>query len=115
LIAGPLRLDGNQGPLTRTSSKALRAKEHPCIPALRISARCQSRRQFNPGPFRAQLAHKGRRGSRHEKGLSSLCRTLVRLEVGLVAIERPDGLLVERLVDAGLRVLAWRAPTAVVD
>jgi hypothetical protein len=39
----------------------------------------------------------------------------VRLEVGLVAIERPDGLLVERLVDAGLRVLAWRAPTAVVD
>ncbi len=31
---------------------------------------------------------------------------LVRLEVGLVAIERPDGLLVERLLDAGLRVLA---------
>jgi transposase len=41
-----------------------------------------------------------------EKGLSSLCRTLVRLEVGLIAIERPDGLLVERLLDAGLRVLA---------
>ena len=31
---------------------------------------------------------------------------LVRLEVELVAIERPDGLLVERLLDAGLRVLA---------
>jgi transposase len=31
---------------------------------------------------------------------------LVRLKVGLVAIERPDGLLVERLLDAGLRVLA---------
>jgi hypothetical protein len=41
-----------------------------------------------------------------EKGLSALCRMLVRMEVGLVAIERPDGLLVERLLDAGLRVLA---------
>jgi transposase len=40
-----------------------------------------------------------------EKGLSGLCRALVRLHVGLVAIERPDGLLVERLLDAGLRVL----------
>jgi hypothetical protein len=30
----------------------------------------------------------------------------VRLDVGLVAIERPEGLLVERLLDAGLRVLA---------
>jgi transposase len=40
-----------------------------------------------------------------EKGLSTLCRTLVRLEVRLVAIERPDGLLVERLLDAGLQVL----------
>ena len=39
-------------------------------------------------------------------GLRSLCRTLVRLKVELVAIERPDGLLVERLLDAGLRVLA---------
>ena len=41
-----------------------------------------------------------------EQGLRSLCRQLVRLEVKLVAIERPDGLLVERLLDAGLRVLA---------
>jgi transposase len=41
-----------------------------------------------------------------EKGLWALCRTLVRLKVALVAIERPDGLLVERLLDAGLRVLA---------
>jgi transposase len=40
-----------------------------------------------------------------EKGLTALCRTLVRLEVLLVAIERPDGLLVERLLDAGLQVL----------
>jgi transposase len=40
-----------------------------------------------------------------EKGLRALCRTLVRLKVVLVAIERPDGLLVERLLDAGLRVL----------
>lgn len=40
-----------------------------------------------------------------ERGLTSLCRTLVRLDVDLVAVERPDGLLVERLLDAGLRVL----------
>jgi transposase len=41
-----------------------------------------------------------------EKGLRSMCRQLVRLGVELVAVERPDGLLVERLLDAGLRVLA---------
>src|SRR6266567_1869029 len=41
-----------------------------------------------------------------ENGLRALCRTLLRLKVRLVAIERPDGLLVERLLDAGLRVLA---------
>ena len=40
-----------------------------------------------------------------EKGLRALCRALLRLKVELVAIERPDGLLVERLLDAGLRVL----------
>ena len=34
-----------------------------------------------------------------------MCRQLVRLQVGLVAVERPDGLLVERLLDAGLRLL----------
>ena len=41
-----------------------------------------------------------------EAGLRSLCRTLVRFKVGLIAIERPDGLLVDRLLDAGLRLLA---------
>src|SRR5260370_13913574 len=41
-----------------------------------------------------------------EKGLRALCLTLLGLKVALVAIERPDGLLVERLLDAGLRVLA---------
>jgi transposase len=41
-----------------------------------------------------------------EAGLRSLCRALVRHNVELVAIERPDGVLVERLLDAGLRVLA---------
>jgi transposase len=49
--------------------------------------------------FAATFAH-------DETGLRSLCRALVRFEVQLVAIERPDGLLVERLLDAGLRVLA---------
>ena len=41
-----------------------------------------------------------------ESGLRSLCRQLLRLKVDLVAIERPDGLLVERLLDAGLGLLA---------
>jgi hypothetical protein len=41
-----------------------------------------------------------------EQGVRSMCRQLVRLGVELVAVERPDGLLVERLLDAGLRVLA---------
>jgi transposase len=41
-----------------------------------------------------------------EDGLRLLCRTLVRMKVALVAIERPDGLLVERLLDGGLRLLA---------
>lgn len=41
-----------------------------------------------------------------EAGLRALCRALVRLDVQRVAIERPDGVLVERLLDAGLRVLA---------
>jgi Transposase len=40
-----------------------------------------------------------------EHGVRGLCRTLVRHEVTLVAIERPDGLLVERLLEAGLRIL----------
>src|SRR5260370_1993234 len=41
-----------------------------------------------------------------ESGLRALCRTLVRLKVELVAIERPDGVLIERLLDAGLKVIA---------
>ena len=40
-----------------------------------------------------------------EAGVRGLCRALVRHGVRLVAIERPDGLLVERLLDAGLRIL----------
>src|SRR4051794_7064441 len=41
-----------------------------------------------------------------EAGLRRLCRELVRLDVERVAVERPDGLLVERLLDAGLAVIA---------
>src|SRR5437588_9535416 len=41
-----------------------------------------------------------------EEGVSALCAALERFEVDLVAIERPDGLLVDRLLDAGVRVLA---------
>jgi transposase len=49
--------------------------------------------------LRASYAHS-------ETGIAALCRELTRLRVECVAIERPDGLLVERLVGAGLRVLA---------
>jgi transposase len=43
----------------------------------------------------------------HEKrGIDFLCRRLVGLEVCRVAIERPDGVLVERLLAAGLCVMA---------
>ena len=41
-----------------------------------------------------------------EAGLTRLCRELVRLGVVRVAVERPDGVLVERLLDAGLTVIA---------
>ena len=41
-----------------------------------------------------------------EAGIVELCQTLIALEVCRVAIERPDGVLVERLLDAGLTVLA---------
>lgn len=48
----------------------------------------------------------GRRYRHDEAGLRALCACLVRLGVELVAIERPDGLLVERLLDTGLLVIA---------
>jgi transposase len=41
-----------------------------------------------------------------ERGVAGLARRLDRLEVDRVAIERPDGILVERLLAAGLEVLA---------
>lgn len=41
-----------------------------------------------------------------ERGVAELCDLLVGEGVQRVALERPDGVLVERLVDAGLVVLA---------
>lgn len=41
-----------------------------------------------------------------ERGIAFLCRRLVGLEVERVAIERPEGVLVERLLAAGLCVMA---------
>ena len=41
-----------------------------------------------------------------ERGLSELCRALCRLGVCRVALERPDGLVVERLLEAGFAVVA---------
>ena len=41
-----------------------------------------------------------------EDGISALCAALVCFDVEVVAIERPDGLLVDRLLEAGVRVLA---------
>jgi transposase len=47
-----------------------------------------------------------RRFAHDERGLAKLCRSLVVSGVGCVAIERPEGVLVERLLEAGLTVLA---------
>jgi transposase len=41
-----------------------------------------------------------------EAGITGLCEALVSHGVELVAIERPDGLLVDRILDAGIRVMA---------
>ncbi|HWB68514.1 MAG TPA: IS110 family transposase [Solirubrobacterales bacterium] len=41
-----------------------------------------------------------------EAGIATLCRELVELGVERVAIERPDGILVDRLLEAGLIVIA---------
>jgi transposase len=48
----------------------------------------------------------GGRYRHDERGLRALCDRLVELGVLLVAVERPDGLLIERLLDAGLHVIA---------
>jgi transposase len=48
----------------------------------------------------------GRRYRHDERGVGALCDGLLELGVVLVAIERPDGLLIERLLDAGLEVIA---------
>jgi transposase len=48
----------------------------------------------------------GRRYRHDERGLRALCARLTELGVQLVAVERPDGLLIERLLDAGLAVVA---------
>jgi len=49
----------------------------------------------------------GRRVVPHdEAGIAGLCRELVELGTERVAIERPDGVLVERLLGAGLTVIA---------
>lgn len=48
----------------------------------------------------------GRRVRHDEAGLRKLCDRLIELDVDLVCVERPDGLLIERLLDAGLNVMA---------
>ena len=48
----------------------------------------------------------GRRYRHSEPGIRALCARLLGLQVALVALERPDGLLIERLLDAGLTVIA---------
>ena len=48
----------------------------------------------------------GRRYRHDETGLRALCVRFVRLKVRLVAIERPGGLVIERLLDAGLVLIA---------
>jgi transposase len=47
-----------------------------------------------------------RRVVHDEQGISALCRLLRQREVARVALERPDGVLVERLLEAGIVVVA---------
>lgn len=56
------------------------------------------------GPSGARV-HQGR-FAHDERGLGELCRALVGHGVVRVAIERPEGVLVERLLEAGLTVMA---------
>ena len=48
----------------------------------------------------------GRRYRHDERGIRALCAHLLERGVLLVAVERPDGLLIERLLDQGLHVIA---------
>jgi hypothetical protein len=48
----------------------------------------------------------GRRYRHDEPGIRALCARLLKFGVALVALERPDGLLTWRLLDAGLSVIA---------
>jgi transposase len=48
----------------------------------------------------------GRRYRHDERGIRALCARMIELGIELVAVERPDGLLIERLLDAGLSVIA---------
>ena len=47
-----------------------------------------------------------RRVTHSEDGIATLVRRLVELQVARVAIEQPNGLVVERLLDAGIAVVA---------
>jgi len=48
---------------------------------------------------------------RHDKrGITALCSRLLELDELLVCVERPDALLIERLLDAGLHVIAVHPP-----
>ena len=71
----------------------------PALIGRRISTMCSSlmRRARGCWPRRSRMTR---------RGCGRCAGSCVRLGVALVAVERPDGLLVERLLDAGLRVLA---------
>ena len=61
------------------------------------------------GLRRLQRARQDRGGapvSAQRAGDPSVVRLAPRLQAVLVALERPDGLLIERLLDAGLAVIA---------
>src|SRR4029450_6525039 len=47
-----------------------------------------------------------RRVAHTEQGLGTLLRRLLELDVARVAIEQPNGLVVDRLLDAGIAVVA---------
>ena len=65
-------------------------------------ALCVLERRLGEGLFEGRFAH-------DERGLSGLCRKLVQMGVERVAIERPEGIVVERVLEAGLVVIG-RSP-----
>ncbi len=73
----------------RTAGLDLASEEHRLVVVDADGCRCEERRVVHT-----------------EDGIAELARRLLELDVARVAIERPNGLVVDRLLDAGIAVVA---------